>query len=503
MINTEKFKMYLIERQLLKSVIDNPSIELDTDYLSDVGEKIYKTILNIVKSGKDVSKIENFLGADGSFDTDIIESIYDSEYDVDQIDSYKSALKAKYIVNRAFQTFQESIDDESTDLDKLYALSDSTEKALDELKSTEEKDYFTFKELLENHIDVVKRRKEGKRVELGDATLDMLLPKIEPGLISVVGYSGSTKSTLISHLALQRLKLRLPTILFNTELSRDALVDGFCSELLMIPYNDICGVNNSDEHIDFNDLIEQLKDMIIHSEKYTRFALWRKASASVKDVKKFCVEMRKEWKIPKNIPIVCEIDLMSMLKEFCTGHSGMSRADSIEIGVNELNSFFLDENIIGIGTVQLKRSEVKGRITDLKDLNKYEPDLNGIKSSGSWEERSRCVLSIFNRKHTLLKCPHDEILEEICPPSIEIKVLKNSFGPVGGVARFKFDDIHKCYDIWSQEDEDLWNEKISDFEYEQNIPEDDNHPYQDENGNWINYDNNEDVTQELGSSYCN
>ena len=458
-------KIIILERQLLHALIDDNNLNFDKTLFDDVSLSIYESVKNCKK---DTKIIEN-LASESNVSLEILNSVYDTKYSKDSINDYIKELTAKKIIYKTIENINNNVEC-SIDIDKINELKNALENVSNNLKKDDEKNYQSWKELLNEHLTVLKDRQNGIYYPIGMNELDKILPKVTAGIISIVGYSGSTKSTFISHLILSRLRQHYPTIYFNTELSKEAVLDGFCSELLRIPYNEVCGYVDNEESID--SLISLLKTEINNKYEH-KFAMWKNANASVKDIETLAIECRKNWKLNNDIPIYCVCDLLSMFKEF---NNTNNKASSYEDALNELNAICLNNNIVCVGTFQLKRSENACHINQLDDLGKYEPRIEAIKNSNAIQERSRIVLSIFNRKHVLLASPHNEILEEICSPAIEIKVLKNSFGEVGKKCKYKFNSTFKCYDKWTDEDEELWSEKIED------TCEDDSP--QDINGNW-------------------
>lgn len=474
----EEAKIFTLEKQILHAACDNTELlkDIETIDFSPISAEILQGIWKLNDKGLEITK--DNLVTNSDVDPACIMGLFNTEYNPDELNTYIKDLKVKQVIAKALDDFNS----DDVDIDKLKYLQDEINKAYDEANASDT-NYYTFKELLEMEQQLLEDRKTGTDYYIiGDSNLQNIIPKVRSGIISIVGYSGSTKSTCVSHLALSRIKLRLPTTMINTELAHDAFVDGLCAELLRQPYNDICGISGSE--VDFDTILEELKKEIIKSDKFQKFALYKNHGCSVKRLIDFNRQMRKEWKLNPKIPIFCICDLASMLSEF---NNNTSKAAAYEDALNDLNTHCLEDNICLVATWQLKRKDTTKRITCLEDLLDFEPTLAEVKNSGAIEERSRVMLSIFNQQHTLKKQPHDEILEDICSPEIRIKVLKNSYGDPGKIAKVKFSSTFKCYDKWTEEDEEFWNTKVEEFKDEQATEEaiDNGCTYQDAEGNWL------------------
>ena len=86
-------------------------------------------------------------------------------------------------------------------------------------------------------------------------------------------------------------------------------------------------------------------------------------------------------------------------------------------------------------------------------MERYRPSLSEIKDSGSYEERSRCVLSITNFWNIVRKCNASQIVVDLTEPIIDIQCLKSTYDNcVGNMIHYYFSSEYKCYIPISQED---------------------------------------------------
>ena len=80
----------------------------------------------------------------------------------------------------------------------------------------------------------------------------------------------------------------------------------------------------------------------------------------------------------------------------------------------------------------------------MSDINYYKPTLDSIKGGAVLAERSRVVLYIWNldyMKQAFVSDTEDEVEEEDDSrlPIIDVKVVKNNRGKVGGIVNYVFD----------------------------------------------------------------
>lgn len=296
---------------------------------------------------------------------------------------------------------------------------------IDELldSTIEHKDGKTFSELINEHKNTIKRRSECKRITTGDNLLDMIIPNPQAGIVTLVGYSGSMKSTYIHHLCQLRIVKRLPTVLFNTELSQDGIMDSITPFIIKENIDDVMGIDNDDEHIDYQEIIDKYKNLAEKYENIDKFLMYPSNHVSIPQLKEFCINAKKRFGLNKDDLLFVFVDLMTMIEEF---NKGTNRTDAIKLGMDALNEFVLEENILLIGTAQLKRPNTV-HIKKEEDIDKFRMSASDVKDSAEIESRSRVLLGIFNRKNIVNKNPCDPIIKELTEPILDLTVLKNTY----------------------------------------------------------------------------
>lgn len=281
----------------------------------------------------------------------------------------------------------------------------------------------TFSTLINEYKDTIKRRSEGKKITTGDYLLDKLIPNPQAGIVTIVGYSGSMKSTFVHHLCRLRIAKRLHTVLFNTELSQDGIMDSITPIMIKESIDDVMGINNEDDHIDYQTIISKYDDLELKYKNMDRFLMYPSNHVSLSQFKEFCINARKKFNMKKDDLLFAFVDIMTMIEEF---NKGTNRTDAIKLGMDSLNEFALEYNILIIGTSQLKRPNTV-HIKKEEDIDKFRMSASDIKDSAEIENRSRLLLGIFNRKNIVDKNPCDPIIKELTEPILDLTVLKNTY----------------------------------------------------------------------------
>lgn len=284
-------------------------------------------------------------------------------------------------------------------------------------------DGLTFSQMVKNHTNVIKKRASDKRITCGDNLLDSVIPNPQAGIVSIVGYSGSMKSTYVHHLCQLRIIKKLPTVLFNTELSDEGIMDSITPIMIKENISDIMGMYNDDEHIDYETILDKYKQLEMKYKDMNNFLYYPKHHVSIEEFKEFCKYARKKFNLKKDDLLFAFVDIMTMIEEF---NKGTNRTDAIKLGMDALNEFVLEENIILFGTAQLNRPKTV-HIKSEEDIDKFRMSASDIKDSAEIENRSRLLLGIFNRKNIVDKNPCDPIIKELTEPILDLTVLKNTY----------------------------------------------------------------------------
>ena len=475
-MNNTYDKTLIYEQKLLHYYQDHPQ-EIDNlkenVFASDIGYGYFETL-------KTLKELDKPFTRDNIVEFSVIDTILPSTVDKITESDYKD-----YDVNTLIQNInivsttdlvKQSLDNPS--IQSLMDIKSTIDKLVEHYKNPNEED--TFKSNINKYVDVLEDRQKQGVNSTGCPTLDKLVKNMVAGFTCVVGYSGSTKSTFIHHIARQRLFKRLPTILVNTELAQESLMDALVSPLAKIEYSQLrCSTSMID--------IEKIKALGDRYEN-SNFSIYPKYNASLAELELYCKEKRTQWNIPNDKPMMVLIDLLSMLKDFSTGSSRATKADTIEESVFKLNEIALNNNLQIMGTVQLKRAPNGVVIENEEDLEKLVPTLEGIKSSGAWEERARLVLAVHNPVHLVSKEQSDPVYADIvrAENEIQIRVLKDTYnGMTGAYGVYGFDNKYKCY---VNIEKDIRGVAMNGTVYSKPVKKD-NNSYEDED-----YENNIDIS---------
>jgi len=433
-LSNNNIEITITEKQILHLFYDNPALmdSIEVEFITSIAKEFH--IVFGVLNDKKLSfipehvlkyKIEHI-------NADALEAVLEIDYQQDKLDEYVKELNdyklysqlEEKIIKETLYELRKKGGDKLETLQKCYS---EFGQILDKLetKDDEDKEYLNFSELIVEHKEIIKDRSQSIKQTTGCYHFDNLIPSVIPGLMVLAGFSGSCKSTFISYLERQRIIKRLPTIAINTELSKIGYTDSMLPSFLKVDYFDLLGINNED--VDYSKILEKMDEL---EEKYrnkTNYLYLNKYSASVKDIEKFALFARESMQLDKKRTLFCFVDLLSMVEEFNDSKTGFNKADNIEDALNRVNELSLENNILTVGTLQLKRKTENKKIERLEDIEKWRPNISDIKSSGAYEERSRFVATIHNPWSIVHRNPTNQVIKDTVDPILDIDLSKDTY----------------------------------------------------------------------------
>lgn len=451
MVDTQ-MQIMVLEKQILHAIMDNPSCLFEEDiFISEQAKEFHYILLLLNDENKTLIPEHIITKAIEYVDSNVIIAVQETQYQSDLFEDYKKALYYKNILINTKTNVLRVLNSTDDDLTKIYNIDEEFQNAKDLVEFKDDNKTLTFSELVRKHKETIERRTNQIRVSTGCYKFDSILPNPVAGIVTIAGFSGSTKSTLCHYLVKQRIAKRFYTTYFNTELAMEGVMDSIIPSMIKIPYKDVLGLDNDDEHIDYDDIIRRYNHLIEHFQNQKNFRMFPSSTVTLNDLKNFNLQARKEFRMKPQDLLFCFVDLLSMVEEFA-GEGKTSRADMITQALNVLNNTALKYNILFICTVQLKRMPQKISIEKEEDFEKFRPDLNMIKDSGSYEERSRMVIGIHNPYHIARKVTCNKIIRDLTEPIIELQVLKDTYtGKVGKVIKYYFNSDFKVYVPYNEE----------------------------------------------------
>ena len=426
-------KISITEKQILHYIIDTPSLleTLSIEFVTDIANSYFNLLLELYKNKLSFIPEHIFKVKNNDITTETYDAILETNYQSDKLEEYISEINEyklyKKLESKVLKESLFELGKSDSDIEKLKSYYNQFGDILKNIeKKDDKKEYLTFHDLIEEHELIVEDRSKKIHQTTGCPNFDKILPTIIPGIILIVGYSGSAKSTLLHYFQRQRIIKRLPTISVNTELSKIGFNDGILPSFLKVNYYDLLGIDNED-NIDYSDILNRMK---ILKNKYTNknnYLYFNDYSCTVKKLEKMIIHSREYMNMDKRTTLFCFVDLFSMLEEFNKSESGYNKSDVINKYVDYVNEIALTHNVLVIGTVQLKRPEEKSMIVRLDDLDKFKPNVSSIKSSGSWEERARMILTIHNPWAIAHRNNCKPIIRDMIDPIVYLTVGKDSY----------------------------------------------------------------------------
>lgn len=449
----ESLQIVILEKQILHAIMDNPSLIFEEDiFVSEQAKEFQYILLSLNDEGKQFIAEHILSKAIEYVNVDVVVAIQSTQYQPELFEDYKKSLYYKYILTNTREKLLNIVNSDNDDLSKIYGIEEEFQRARELAEFKGDDRNLTFSELVKLHKKTIEKRANQLRISTGCYKFDSIIPNPVAGIVTIAGFSGSTKSTLCHYLIKQRIAKRFYTTYFNTELALEGVMDSIIPSMVKIPYKDIMGLDNDDSHIDYSDIILKYNKLIKHFQNQKNFRMFPSSTVTLNDLKNFNIKARKDFGMKQDDLLFCFVDLLSMVEEFA-GEGRNSRADMITQALNVLNKIALKYNILFICTVQLRRMPQKITIEKEEDFDRFRPDLNMIKDSGSYEERSRVVIGIHNPYHIARKVTCNSIIRELTEPIIELQVLKDTYtGKVGNIAKYYFNSEYKVYVPYNEDD---------------------------------------------------
>jgi hypothetical protein len=438
----------LTEQQILKYYYDNIQ-ELDSSlvFISEQGKAIYSAMIKIAEQDNKIEipliykyAILNYPKLKESE----LEFFNSFSYEHDNIDQYKNDLY-KLIVQEAIQDgvlseFTIAISKKQIDTEELRGLYDQLGEKLDTLDKTEEAEKVWAE--IDEYIDyegVLKDRLKGRRLSSGCSLLDTHLynGSLYPGEITtILGFTGSGKSTFKNALVEKRRIQGLPTIDINLEMSETATLDSKMALRFRKP-KALFHLTDEDYKDDqYEYIISEMEKRYPRAKRNKSYVSYNTTSLSIYKLKKKILVFKRKMGLKKLDYACVFIDLITQIKEFNQGTG--NKADWYEHAMESLLSLSKELNIHIVGVVQQKRINDRIRIREVDDVEIFRPTVETIKNGHAIAERSRCVLAIFRKKHFVKEyLPNDPELE-VMDDIMECQIIKQNMGDISPIFKYLF-----------------------------------------------------------------
>ena len=218
---------------------------------------------------------------------------------------------------------------------------------------------------------------------------------------------------------------KIPCLYVSLEMPVDMLIDRLFASKYQLPLDWLYPQSNEYETVP-DWVFEKLELFKTELKQSKLFRIVDEATFSISDLEELIVAVKKEMNVAH---LNVFVDLTTMLQEF-TNAVG-SRADNIEIGVNQLNAIAKKHKCHIVNIVQSNRQQDSMRLTKLDDIDKLRPTLNHIKSSNALAERARLVLGVFRKKYYAERYFPNEVETETMDDVMQVSILKQSQGALG------------------------------------------------------------------------
>lgn len=354
-------------------------------------------------------------------------------YNIDDYDYYCRRLREDYVKNdlqsRVLKVAtSELIKKGELNIEALQQTIDDLEKAIDIVKQKDIR-LQGFPELLEKYEYELQHRDQSDNfTSSGNRFLDQHLygGGLEYGQITTLfGNPGNGKSIAALNLVNGKINRQDPTLYIPTEMGWASTMDRLIAIRTNIPINDFSRVD-SETHQISEYAIEEFKREKDRLSKLKYFKLVDESNLNKQDLRSLILSMKQELNV-KHITVF--IDLASMMEEF----SGDNKASRWEDAINDMFKLAKEGKDAFVLIFQSRRPETV-QVQNYEDCKKFEPKLEMLKNSGSIEERSRIIISIFRQKHYGIRLLGDSDPEvAIADDVLKMKIVKQNNGPLADI----------------------------------------------------------------------
>lgn len=413
-------------------------------FISSIGRSMFLVLRDAYKNQEQVTGRQIITRArEPNFTYDIYEELKEVEASIDELDLYIQILKehkaAVKLKDKLKKFYEKSGELSLSDVQTIKRLADEALLRVNlEHESDLELKNSNATLLITNVLSENSERHKSMENSFGCDLTDFLLTKgAKDGYItSIFGPTGGGKSSYAFHLFLGRTFKKLPTLWLSTENDMGMMVERMLACKLEIP---VAELQNSDK-LPTSDRVK-IEKFTQELSALDNYEIHYKPSLSLAKIQEIIrnFELRTSHQRP-----VVFIDLFTMVKEIKMAKSPKeveAAVDDLHILANELKVHFV---II----LQSRRREKSIRQLKLTEIHTMRPSIEEVKHAGAFAERSRVVLSVFNRRYAALQAlpeAEEEILATI-PNCIEICVAKQNQGVTGEILKYAYEgEIFKLY----------------------------------------------------------
>lgn len=433
--------LVVAEQSILRLAIENPEYftRLTRDnFISSSAKDVFEAAQHLYGSGASITP-RNVAGELG-IKEDNAQSLFDleipSEGDFSHWLHRLRKIKAKDNIQKtilnnilpAASTKDSAGQQESEfSIDSIGTLLNTVQENL-EVVEGKENILYSAPDLLKKYDGVIDERASGNHYyDTGCYHLNSALTEgFAPGRISTIfGSSGVGKSSYGLHLVNRQINKRIPALYVSLEMDMVATMDRLIAQRHGIPLTQL--VPSETGIMDSADYQEDYIHAILEREKkklgsIDTFYFIEEPGLSLSDIEYYIRYVQRQL---KRRYIIVTIDLITMVKEF---NLRENKASSYEDAVNAVHELAKRMGVHIVGVVQARRPQTKVTVKDMDDLDKLRPQIEDIKNSSAFEERSRIILSTFRKKffaeRLLEQSPELGIMNDI----MEVKVLKQNMG---------------------------------------------------------------------------
>lgn len=420
------------EQIVINQLIDKPDsiLRFDQNYfVSSIAQNLFSGIKNCYLENFSLTP-ENIVifsnKIDAKITKELIENLRNTPYDKEGFEKHFLLLRKDYakhrIENKLLRDTLTTVSSKNElDVNKLLELQDELTQAVELIQGKESLMYSPQRMFDEYHVAINKRSIGEHKYSTGDSYLDRYLTLgFAPKLITTFfGGTGEGKSAFALSLINKQINKSIPSLYISLENTSELTMDRLIAMRNNISYTRLYPKNG--EELD-DSVLDMVRAEKIKFEKMKYFSFVEEPSLSMSDVESIIKECKRKMKVNY---LIVTIDLFSMLKEF----SQDITPQNIEQGINQWHEIVKRNNIHSLNVLQANSESLDYKPKSIKDIEKMRPNINNIKNSKAFGERSRVVLSAFRPKYYAERifgkdCPEVEAMTDF----MRIRVEKQNQG---------------------------------------------------------------------------
>ena len=420
-----QLNLMISEQSVLNCLIEKPEYisQFDRDYfLTPIAKDLYLGIKEASENNVALTN-ENLIIFAGKYSElitkEMLRDLRSIKYDVNEFPTQFKILKENWakrnLENKILkETLLLSTSKDRLNKEAFLSLRDSITENLEMIEGKKSL-LLSPEEMYNTYKTIIVKRNNGEKFSSGDSYLDryMTMGFAPQYMTSCFAGTGEGKSMYALNLVNKQINLEIPCLYISLENSLEMTMDRLISLRSEIDFSRF--YSKEGEELD-QEVVEAIEKEKRNFDKMEFFRFVDEPNLNMDDCRMIVREFKKKTG-SKYVNVF--LDLYSQLQEF----SSDITPQKIETGVNKWHEIVKGEFFHSFNILQANRSQ-ENKPKTINEIERLRPNLDNIKNSAAFGERSRVVLSLFRPKYyaeRIFGAEHPEVMmmDDICRVRIE------------------------------------------------------------------------------------